>query len=419
MKKLCVLALSTVSLILLVHQTCHAFTLYWKDGHTQELRDIKVVNNAVDCQEAKSGLWFLVQVDRVDLEKTLVSKKIEEERAAYKAVVGDKIWSINQDQYELIKLFTVTKQTRRVKEDANALGLKKGQVVRIHNAGQDNTMALFINYDGRIINIPCSNGLLQTESEYIAALNEERRIMAEEENQRRLEAEKKRLEEARIIEEKRLAEEKIKLEEDIRTYRRKVGEKIWKANDGKLDVIKKWADINQYKRVLENKNGSLQRGAKVKVMSEDSGYSEIMYLTSKQKIISVKVNSDTIADEIVYRQRLEMEAQEKKQKLEMEAREKKQKAEQARLETIANDPGPEPTASAWNGVAYAVDFYFKNSLKDYDSLEVVDCSPLVKAKGGWLQRVKYRAKNSFGGYVLANNIFLIYNNTVIDVAGND
>jgi hypothetical protein len=56
------------------------------------------------------------------------------------------------------------------------------------------------------------------------------------------------------------------------------------------------------------------------------------------------------------------------------------------------------------------------NMKDYDSLKIVNGSPIVEyGQDAWCQRLKYRARNSFGGYVIEEKLFVIRNGQVTDV----
>jgi len=69
--------------------------------------------------------------------------------------------------------------------------------------------------------------------------------------------------------------------------------------------------------------------------------------------------------------------------------------------------------SEWDGSVRQVESWLKANLKDPKSLEFIEWSPVTKkADGGYFVRVKYRAKNSFGGYVVENKLFFL------DSAGN-
>ena len=57
--------------------------------------------------------------------------------------------------------------------------------------------------------------------------------------------------------------------------------------------------------------------------------------------------------------------------------------------------------------------WLKANLNDPGSLEFIEWSPVQKTDdGGFMVRAKYRAKNSFGGYVVENRVFFL------DSAGN-
>jgi hypothetical protein len=64
--------------------------------------------------------------------------------------------------------------------------------------------------------------------------------------------------------------------------------------------------------------------------------------------------------------------------------------------------------SEWDGSVRQVKNWFKNNLKDPKSTEYIEWSPVHKTEdGGFMVRVKYRSKNSFGGYVVANQVFFM------------
>ena len=54
---------------------------------------------------------------------------------------------------------------------------------------------------------------------------------------------------------------------------------------------------------------------------------------------------------------------------------------------------------------------------DPDSVEYIEWSPVhltyVEGKPFWRVRVKYRAKNSFGGYVISNQLAYMRNGQVV------
>lgn len=75
--------------------------------------------------------------------------------------------------------------------------------------------------------------------------------------------------------------------------------------------------------------------------------------------------------------------------------------------------GPRPEASAWDGVAKEVGDWFKVNLKDPASLDVIEVSEISEHEAGWLQRVKYRSKNSFGGYSVETRGFVMSRGSVV------
>lgn len=63
--------------------------------------------------------------------------------------------------------------------------------------------------------------------------------------------------------------------------------------------------------------------------------------------------------------------------------------------------------SAWDASVYQVKAYLKKNLKDPDSFEAIEWSPVAKTENGYMVRCKYRAKNSYGGYIIENQIFIL------------
>lgn len=67
---------------------------------------------------------------------------------------------------------------------------------------------------------------------------------------------------------------------------------------------------------------------------------------------------------------------------------------------------PVVSNSAWNGSVLQVEQHLKRHLKDPSSLEVIEWGNVVAApNNGFIVRVKYRAKNSFGGYAIEQKVF--------------
>ena len=64
--------------------------------------------------------------------------------------------------------------------------------------------------------------------------------------------------------------------------------------------------------------------------------------------------------------------------------------------------------SPLDGSVRQVEDYLRKNLTDPDSLKVDEWSPVVKEGNGvFMVRCRYRAKNSFGGYVLTNTLFAL------------
>ena len=83
--------------------------------------------------------------------------------------------------------------------------------------------------------------------------------------------------------------------------------------------------------------------------------------------------------------------------------------------------GPKPKNSEWDGRVAPVVEYLKNNLNDYDSSEFVEWSPVtkleVKGEPFWAVRLKLRAKNAFGGYILKDTFYFIRQNRVVMAEG--
>jgi hypothetical protein len=84
---------------------------------------------------------------------------------------------------------------------------------------------------------------------------------------------------------------------------------------------------------------------------------------------------------------------------------------------MARNKGPRPEGG-WDGVVTCVRHWMNRNLKDPGSLEIIEVSPVVELPEYWAQRVKYRARNSFGGYVLAEQVigFWNTNNDILNCA---
>lgn len=63
--------------------------------------------------------------------------------------------------------------------------------------------------------------------------------------------------------------------------------------------------------------------------------------------------------------------------------------------------------SSWDGSVSQVKDWLRENLKDPGSLEFIEWGTVVETSSGYFVRVKYRAKNSFGGYVIEEKIFTL------------
>jgi predicted Zn finger-like uncharacterized protein len=76
--------------------------------------------------------------------------------------------------------------------------------------------------------------------------------------------------------------------------------------------------------------------------------------------------------------------------------------------TTQNDTSSKTVSNnALDGSVYQVEMYLNKTLKDPDSFQAIEWSPVQETDTGYIVRCKYRAKNSFGGYVIENQIFIL------------
>jgi hypothetical protein len=86
---------------------------------------------------------------------------------------------------------------------------------------------------------------------------------------------------------------------------------------------------------------------------------------------------------------------------------KKQEAADQKAAALADNRGPMPQVSAWDGSVIAVERYLKPRLNDPDSLDMANCTMPVVDGAYWRTACAYRAKNAFGGLVLDGKVFYI------------
>lgn len=83
--------------------------------------------------------------------------------------------------------------------------------------------------------------------------------------------------------------------------------------------------------------------------------------------------------------------------------------------------GPKPENSAYDGSVRPAENYLKQTLNDYSSSEYLSWTTVTKVYIGkepyWGTKVKLRAKNAFGAFIVKDVIFLIRNNQVVKAEG--
>ncbi len=71
-------------------------------------------------------------------------------------------------------------------------------------------------------------------------------------------------------------------------------------------------------------------------------------------------------------------------------------------------PLPVVYNSAWDASVRQVKSYLSKNLKDPDSVQYIEWSKVIElTDGGFAVRCKYRAKNSFGGYVVEEYVYYL------------
>jgi hypothetical protein len=78
-----------------------------------------------------------------------------------------------------------------------------------------------------------------------------------------------------------------------------------------------------------------------------------------------------------------------------------------------SSPSPKSTPKAtvansgWDGAVWQVEYYLERNLKDPDSFEAIEWSHVIDNGNGYAVRCRYRAKNSFGGYNIEEQLFVM------------
>lgn len=87
------------------------------------------------------------------------------------------------------------------------------------------------------------------------------------------------------------------------------------------------------------------------------------------------------------------------------------------LNKIKEKDGIKVENSSFDSSVSQIKKYLKKNLKDPDSYESIEWGKVIENENGYIVRHKYRAKNSFGGYAVENNVFhLDLKGNVIDVS---
>lgn len=89
----------------------------------------------------------------------------------------------------------------------------------------------------------------------------------------------------------------------------------------------------------------------------------------------------------------------------------------AEKQEIIAEIGPKPANSPWDGSVACVNDYLNKVLLDPYSVKYEEWSAVTfityQDQNFWAVRIKYRAKNAFGAYILEEKVALIRNNQVV------
>ena len=110
--------------------------------------------------------------------------------------------------------------------------------------------------------------------------------------------------------------------------------------------------------------------------------------------------------DMAQRERRRTENAEEEARAEARARATRE-AERIEREACAAELRGKPVVvnNGWNGGVHQVEQYLKRHLKDPDSFQAIEWSPVRRSCEGYAVRVKYRARNSFGGMVIEEKLF--------------
>jgi hypothetical protein len=159
-------------------------------------------------------------------------------------------------------------------------------------------------------------------------------------------------------------------------------------------------------------------GAPVDLISKSGEVLEVAYLGARKKI---PYKETSFASDIQSARNRKAEAQRKlneeaeKIRLQREADDAARAAQEAA--SLKAEAGETPINSKWDGSVQEVKSYLQKNLKDPKSTEYISWSPVTsmdfEGAKAWAVRVKYRSKNSFGGYVVEDGVAFIRHGKVV------
>lgn len=153
-------------------------------------------------------------------------------------------------------------------------------------------------------------------------------------------------------------------------------------------------------------------------VSYASGIYRCVDATGKQSFSSKPCSND---QDLVEHRMSESQRRQIREQEEAEAR-SLARSQELSLWSRAENSAP-VSNSGWDSSVRQVRDYLKNVLNDPDSLDTINWFPVFTKQGEQYRvRYQYRAKNAFGGYVVADQVFILNRNgqvtRVVDFNGD-
>ena len=181
------------------------------------------------------------------------------------------------------------------------------------------------------------------------------------------------------------------------------------------DTNNKLLPENTVNQIIEYINNLFKDGGKHYYYETGSEY-----LWSKENLlVTLEYRNEYFfeEDDHGYRITIDVENRPIVSEIEFQKRQKERESTHSAYDTGGSGTYVEVKNSGWDGSVKQVKEYLKYSyLRDPDSYESIEWSEVKRKDDGYYVRHKYRAKNGFGGYVVANQLFhLDFSGNVVDV----